>query len=64
MPLVFHKPKWEPAQLENGAGGVRDGFVCTHQLENGNGQCGGNVFAIEDSIGEHSCYVAPVWREG
>lgn len=47
MPLVFHKPKWEPAQLENGSG-----------------QCSGNVFAIEDSIGEHSCYVAPVWREG
>ena len=56
--LVEHEPAWSPADLPiNAAGETRPGFVCTHQLENGGGQCGGNVFHLEDAIGTHSCVV-------
>uniref|UniRef100_UPI003F49110F hypothetical protein n=1 Tax=Amycolatopsis sp. CA-096443 TaxID=3239919 RepID=UPI003F49110F len=26
-----------------------------HELENGNGPCGGNVFDLDDAIGDHGC---------
>lgn len=65
MPLVFHKPKWVPADLPiNAQGDTKPGFACTHELENGNGQCEGNVFNIEDSVGQHCCWVAPELEEG
>lgn len=55
---VTHTPRWEPADLPiDGDGNTRPGFICTHELENGNGQCGGNVFEIEDAIGDHMCIV-------
>lgn len=55
---VSHQPDWQPTRLRhNAAGDTKPGFVCTHQLENGNGRCGGSVFRVEDSIGEHSCIV-------
>jgi hypothetical protein len=48
--MTCHTPKWEPAFLPiNVYGDTRPGFVCVHMLENGNG----NVFAIEDAIGDH-----------
>jgi len=60
MPLMFHEPKWEPAQLMvDDDCNTEPGFRCTHELENGNGQCEGTVFAIEDSVGQHCCWVAP-----
>lgn len=56
--IVEHAPRWEPADLPiNAAGDTRPGFVCVHQLENGNGQCGGNVFRVEDEVGNHTCIV-------
>lgn len=55
---VEHDPVWEPAELRvDAAGNTRPGFICVHQLENGNGPCGGNVFRVEDSIGQHACIV-------
>lgn len=39
-------------------GNTRPGYVCTHELENGNGRCGGNVFDLEQAIGRHCCMVA------
>jgi hypothetical protein len=54
--LVDHAPRWESAQLPvNASGDTRPGFVCTHELENGSGQCGGNVFDPDDAIGDHCC---------
>lgn len=54
--LISHKPLWVPAMLRiNAAGDTKPGFECAHLLENGNGQCGGNVFRIEDAIGDHTC---------
>lgn len=56
--LVDHEPTWEPALLPVDAdGNTAPGFRCTHQLENGNGQCGGNVFNLDEAIGTHSCVV-------
>lgn len=64
--IVEHVPVWEPAQLRvDAAGNTRPGYVCTHQLENGNGQCGGNVFELSEAVGNHSCCVlsdAARWR--
>ncbi len=58
MSIVRHEPVWVPADLPiNAAGDTRPGFVCAHELENGNGYCGGTVFAIEEAIGDHSCVV-------
>lgn len=55
---VHHEPVWQPADLPiDAAGNTRPGFVCTHELENGWGQCPGNVFRVEDVIGDHSCVV-------
>lgn len=55
---VTHEPQWTPTRLRiNAAGDTQPGFVCMHQLENGNGRCGGNVFRVEDSFGVHSCIV-------
>lgn len=28
---------------------------CAHSLENGNGTCAGNVFALGQADGDHSC---------
>lgn len=56
--LVSHKPDWESADLPiNARGDTRPGFICVHVLENGMGQCGGNVFGLEDAIGDHHCWV-------
>lgn len=58
--LVDHEPIWRPADLRiDAAGNTRPGFICIHELENGSGQCGGNVFRIEDAVGKHSCWVGP-----
>lgn len=55
---VDHEPVWEPADLPvNAAGDTRPGFVCVHELENGNGPCGGNVFDLSDAFGKHACVV-------
>lgn len=62
---VEHEGQWEPADLRIDAeGNTRPGFVCVHQLENGNGQCGSSIFRIEDAIGTHACIVrkgGPGW---
>ena len=53
--LVTHKQKWVPADLPiNAAGDTRPGFICVHELENGNGPCGGNVFELTDA-GDDAC---------
>lgn len=53
---VSHEPVWVPAMLRfNAAGDTRPGFECAHMLENGMGQCGGDVFNIEDAVGKHIC---------
>ena len=58
MTMITHTPKWEPAELPVDAeGNTRPGFVCVHPLENGNGQCGGNVFDLADAVGDHLCHV-------
>lgn len=55
---VEHDCVWEPTDLRiDAAGNTRPGFVCTYELENGQGQCGSNVFAIEDAIGRSACVV-------
>lgn len=54
---VDHVPQWEPADLRiNAEGDTRPGWECTHELENGNGQCGSNTFdnTIDDP---HTCIV-------
>ena len=57
--ITHHEPVWVPAELRiNAAGDTRPGFECAHELENGNGRCGGNVFGIDDAIGRHACVVA------
>lgn len=62
---VEHDCVWEPTELRvDAAGNTRPGFQCTYELENGQGQCGGNVFAIEDAIGKAACLVrkgGPGW---
>lgn len=56
--LVWHDPAWEPAQLPiDAAGNTQPGYVCVHELENGNGQCGGNVFHLDQAVGQHCCHV-------
>lgn len=56
--VVRHIPRWEPAELPIDAeGNTRPGYICVHQLENGNGPCGGNVLDLADAIGDHSCVV-------
>lgn len=56
MKTVWHEPRWVPADLPiNAEGDTAPGFICAHPLENGNGPCGGNVFRIEDAIGNHCC---------
>lgn len=55
---AFHTPQWEPAQLPIDAeGNTRPGYVCTHELENGNGRCGGNVFTLDQEVAPHCCMV-------
>lgn len=55
---VTHTPKWESADLPIDAeGNTKPGYICTHQLENGNGQCEANVFTIEDEVADHACIV-------
>lgn len=59
--LVHHEPVWRPEPLQiNAAGDTRPGFICTHELENGMGECGSNVFRIEDGMSPHSCWVPEV----
>jgi hypothetical protein len=58
MGLVWHDPEWEPTELPiDLAGNTRPGFVCVHELENGNGPCGGNVFRLDQEFGRHVCHV-------
>lgn len=58
MKIVEHEPEWAPAELPvNAAGDTRPGFICVHELENGNGPCEGNVFRLEDAVGTHCCVV-------
>lgn len=58
---VEHDPIWEPADLPIDAeGNTKPGFVCVHELENGNGQCGGNVFSLDQAVGRHACMVKRV----
>lgn len=55
---VKHKPVWRDTRLPyNAAGDTRPGFECIHELENGMGQCGANVFNLKDADGTHSCIV-------
>jgi hypothetical protein len=45
---IGHPPSWVPADLRiNTAGDTRPGFICDHQLENGNGPCGGTTFDVD-----------------
>lgn len=68
--LISHIPIWQSAELPiDASGNTRPGFVCVHQLENGNGVCYGNVFDLDQAIGDHSCVVedkmtdwATFWR--
>lgn len=56
MAVIWHDPEWESAELPADAvGSTRPGFVCVHELENGSGQCGGNVFQLDQAIGRHCC---------
>jgi hypothetical protein len=56
--VVSHTPVWEPTQLPyNAAGNTKPGFECAHMLENGNGKCSGNVFTLDQAIGDHCCIV-------
>ncbi len=58
MRIVHHVPRWEPAQLPiDAAGNTVSGYRCVHILENGQGQCEGNVFQLHEAVGEHSCVV-------
>lgn len=58
MKTVWHKPVWVSGPLRiNEAGDTKPGFWCAHPMENGNGLCGGNVFAVEDEVGDHCCMV-------
>ena len=55
---VEHDCVWEPTELPiDAAGTTRPGFQCTHELENGQGQCGSNVFSLDDVIGRSACVV-------
>lgn len=56
--VVHHTPVWVPALLPvDEAGNTAPGFVCAHQLENGAGQCGRNVFNLDQAVGDHGCVV-------
>lgn len=56
--IVTHTPVWVAAPLRvNRAGDTKPGFLCIHELENGNGWCGSNVFDLEDAAGDHACCV-------
>lgn len=56
--IVEHEPKWMVSPLPVDAlENTQLGWICVHPLENGNGLCGGNVFDLEDAIGDHACVV-------
>jgi hypothetical protein len=58
--IYYHDPVWEPADLPiDLEGNTAPGFVCVYELENGNGQCGGNVFRLDQAIGQHCCQGYP-----
>lgn len=62
---VTHRPVWVPADLPIDAdGNTRPGFRCAHELENGRGQCGGNVFTLDQAIGDHACVVTDTYEKG
>lgn len=62
--VVEHEPDWTPAMLPyNAAGDTKPGFECQHMLENGNGRCGGNVFEIEQEIGNHCIVIGWTLRD-
>lgn len=54
--LVKHIPKWVPFLIRfNYEGDRKPGFICVHELENGNGICNGSVFELSQAIGQHAC---------
>ena len=56
--FVHHAPVWVPAELRVDAeGNTKPGFICVHELENGRGPCGGNVFSTDQEVGDHACLV-------
>jgi hypothetical protein len=62
--LIAHDPDWQPTMLPVDAHGtMRPGFVCVHELENGQGACGGNVFTLDQAVGQHHCLVIPSRNE-
>lgn len=54
---VEHEPNWQPTTLQTGPDTWAPGYHCVHQLENGNGPCGGNVYSLDQAIGTHCCFV-------
>lgn len=55
--VYYHDPVWVPADLPIDAeGNTRPGYECVYELENGNGPCGGNVFNLDQAIGQHCCH--------
>lgn len=55
---VDHDPQWIAAPLRVDAeGNTKPGFLCIHELENGNGWCGGNTFSLDYEFGKHSCII-------
>ena len=62
--LVYHIPMWFPSQLPiDAAGNTRPGFECFYPLENGNGDCGSNVFHLDEEIALHCCVVRLTRRQ-
>lgn len=54
---VSHTPVWVAAPLKiDREGNTRPGFLCIHELENGNGLCGSSTWSDEDTM-SHSCMV-------
>lgn len=55
--VVSHTPEWITAPLRvDREGHTKPGYLCIHDLENGNGLCSSTTFDLSDT--EHSCVVA------
>ena len=54
--FVSHKPQWVAAPLRiDREGNTKPGYLCIHDLENGNGLCAGTSF--DQATREHTCVV-------